>query len=319
MRTTRRPRGSSRRHSRATRSTISSIAVGSPTARRCRASAGSMAGTKRIVRGAADTSLTPGRRRRSAPYTPQVLEISVLGPLEVRRDGTPVPVPGGKSAELLVRLTLDAGELVRTDRLIDEVWPAEVDTRRNTVQSKVTRLRRAFGDPTVVVGRDDGYVLTVDPGHIDAFVVSRDAVASARLLLSGDHRGAADLSASALARFSGTLVPTAGDADWVAPHRVRLSEVRLQLTETHLAARLDLGAGEDVIGDLEAAVARVPLPRSALAAADHRPLPRRAPGRRARGSPASAGGARRRARPRTRSGAPATRAADSRARRRIGR
>ncbi len=46
----------------------------------------------------------------------------MLGPLAVRRDGEPVTVPGGKSAELLVRLALDAGELVRTDRLIDEVW-----------------------------------------------------------------------------------------------------------------------------------------------------------------------------------------------------
>jgi len=182
----------------------------------------------------------------------------VLGPLEVRRDGQPVTVPGGKSAELLVRLALDAGKVVRTDRLIDEVWPTEIDTRRNTVQSKVTRLRRAFGDPNVVVGRDDGYVLTIAPEQVDAFVVSRDAVASARLLLAGDHRSAADLSSSALARFSATLVPIARDADWVAPHRVRLSEVQLQLTETHLSARLDLGGGEDVIGDLEAAVLAFP-------------------------------------------------------------
>ena len=73
----------------------------------------------------------------------------MLGPLEVSRDGEPVPVPGGKTAELLVRLALEAGVAVRADRLIDDLWAdAAVDTRRNTLQSKVARLRRALGDPS---------------------------------------------------------------------------------------------------------------------------------------------------------------------------
>ena len=38
-----------------------------------------------------------------------VFTISVLGPVEVRRDGELVPVPAGKTSELLVRLALDAG------------------------------------------------------------------------------------------------------------------------------------------------------------------------------------------------------------------
>ena len=38
------------------------------------------------------------------------------------------------------------------------------------------------------------------------------------------------------------------------PHRARLEEVRLGLIEDHLAARLDLGAAGDVIGELEALV-----------------------------------------------------------------
>lgn len=181
----------------------------------------------------------------------------MLGPVAARRDGQPVTVPGGKSAELLVRLALDTGTVVRTDRLIDDVWAADPDTRRNTVQSKVTRLRRALGDPTLIVGSTDGYVLAVDAAQIDAFRVADDAVASARLLLNGDLRGAADLSASALARFGGELVPSAGDAEWAAPHRARLDEIRLQLTETHLAAAVDLG-GDDVIGELETAVAAFP-------------------------------------------------------------
>ena len=108
---------------------------------------------------------------------------------------------------------------------IDEVWADEVETKRNTVQSKVTRLRRALGDPTLIVGAADGYRLAVDRDQVDAFVVARDAVASARLLLAGDLRGAADLSASALALSPGEILPTAGDAEWVEPNRARFDEI----------------------------------------------------------------------------------------------
>ena len=47
------------------------------------------------------------------------------------------------------------------------------------------------------------------------------------------------------------MLPAAGD--WAATHRARLEEARATLIETQLAARLQLG--DDVIGDLEAAVA----------------------------------------------------------------
>ena len=43
-------------------------------------------------------------------------------------------------------------------------------------------------------------------------------------------------------------------ADWVIPHRARLEEVRLGLIEDQLAARLELGAAGEVIGELEALV-----------------------------------------------------------------
>ena len=99
----------------------------------------------------------------------------MLGPVRVSRDGRSVTVPGGKSAELLVRLALEGGATVRTERLVDDLWAGAVDTRRNTVQSKVTRLRRALGDPSLVVGSADGYRLDLDPECIDAFVVARDA------------------------------------------------------------------------------------------------------------------------------------------------
>ena len=64
--------------------------------------------------------------------------MAVLGPVEVRRDGVQLPIPGGKATELLIRLALVAGVRVRTERLIDDLWSDEgAVVGRNTLQSKV--------------------------------------------------------------------------------------------------------------------------------------------------------------------------------------
>ena len=75
-----------------------------------------------------------------------MFQISVLGPVEVRDDGQLLSVPGGKTSEVLVHLALEAGMVVRADRLVDDLW-AGAATRPNTLQSKVARLRRALADP----------------------------------------------------------------------------------------------------------------------------------------------------------------------------
>ena len=192
-----------------------------------------------------------------------MLSISVLGPVEVERTGRPVSVPGGKTSELLVRLALEAGVFVRTDRLVDELWAADaVNTRRNTLQSKVAKLRRALGEPSVVIGGDGGYMLDVDPSDVDAFAVLRHTAAAATLLDAGDDRGAADLSASTLKMYRGDVLGGAGTGDWVIPHRARLEEARMKLVEIELSARLRLGAVGDVIGELESAVAAFPFRES---------------------------------------------------------
>jgi predicted ATPase/DNA-binding SARP family transcriptional activator len=179
-----------------------------------------------------------------------VFHISVLGPVEVRRDGQPVPVPGGKTTELLVRLALEAGVFVRVDRLVDDLWAGAL-TNRNTLQAKVARLRRALGEPSLIASGEGSYKLAIEPEAVDALRVLDDATTAALRLDAADHRRAAELSAAALERYRGEVLPSTGD--WAAPHRARLEAARAKLIETRLSARLHLG--EDVIGELEAAVA----------------------------------------------------------------
>jgi predicted ATPase/DNA-binding SARP family transcriptional activator len=201
--------------------------------------------------------------KRGRSYTLDVFQVAVVGPIEVRRDGELVRVPGGKTSDLLVRLALEAGQVVRADRLVDDLWAdGAVNTRRNTLQTKIAKLRRALGDPLVIVSGDGGYKLAVESRDVDALVVLRNVVTASRLLDAGDSRGADDLCASTMKLFSGEILQGAGDGEWVDPHRARLVEARVRLVEIQFSARLRLGDVGDVVGELEAAVVTYPFQES---------------------------------------------------------
>ncbi len=205
--------------------------------------------------------LTPARSGRA--YARDVLTVAVLGALVVTRDGRPVLVPTGKTSELVVRLALESGEHVRADRLVEDLWAGGgVGARRNTLQSKITMLRRALGDPTVVTSRDGGYALAVEPSDVDALAALSATATASGLFEAGDDEGAVDLCASTLRLYRGEVLQAAGDGDWVTPYRARLEEARATLLEIQLGARLRLGEAGDVIGQLEAAVADHPFSES---------------------------------------------------------
>jgi DNA-binding SARP family transcriptional activator len=189
-----------------------------------------------------------------------MLTVGVLGPLEVRRDGRPLPVPSGKTTELLIRLALDAGQAVTAERLIEDLWGDDAAaTARNTLQSKVSQLRRALDDPALVGGGRGGYTLELDAGRVDALEVVGLAAAAAAARRAGDAAAALEAATEALELFRGDVLADAGDGDWLHPHRSRLDEVRLGLLEDRAAARVDLGAGGEVIAELEWLLGQHPL------------------------------------------------------------
>lgn len=180
--------------------------------------------------------------------------MSLLGPVEVVLPHGRQPVPPGRTAELLSRLALDAGALVTTERLIDELWgDAAGPQARNTVQTTVSRLRRVLGDPAAVAGSTAGYRLAVAPADVDALAVVADAARAADARRAGPAAAPAalEICTTALARYRGEPFAGAGDGAWLVAHRVRFDELRLSLVEWQIEARLDLGAGAEVVGRLE--------------------------------------------------------------------
>jgi predicted ATPase/DNA-binding SARP family transcriptional activator len=147
-----------------------------------------------------------------------VLTVAILGPVEVRRDGELLAVPAGRTTEVLVRLAIEAGRPVRAAALIEDLWPGAVGVAPNSLQAKVSKLRRVLGDPGLVSSDGRTYTLHVDPADVDALAVLAEP---------------AD-PVAALAMFRGELLPAAGG--WAGPWRARLEEARLRLTEENAPA-----------------------------------------------------------------------------------
>jgi predicted ATPase/DNA-binding SARP family transcriptional activator len=189
-----------------------------------------------------------------------VITVGVLGPLDVRRDGHRLTVPSGRSTEVLVRLALEAGRVVSAERLIEDLWgAAAAGTGRNTLQSKVSQLRRALGEPDRLSSGHGGYCLQVEPDRVDALRVVSLAATAADARRAGDPAATLEAADQALALFRGDVLADAGDGEWLHPHRTRLEELRLALLEDRAAARVDLGAGGDLVAELEQLTAAHPL------------------------------------------------------------
>jgi DNA-binding SARP family transcriptional activator len=183
------------------------------------------------------------------------LEIRVLGPLEVERDGQPLDVRGAKRRAVLAMLVLHANEVVRTDRLIEDLWgerrPANAQA---ALQNHVFRLRRDIGGD-VLVTKPWGYVLRIDPEAIDLhrFEV---LVAESRSLPARER--AARL-ADALALWRGAALADLAQEEGLAAEIDRLEELRLSALEERIDADLELGGSPELVHELETLVAAHPL------------------------------------------------------------
>jgi DNA-binding SARP family transcriptional activator len=101
---------------------------------------------------------------------PPDVEFCLLGPLAVRRGGTPVPVPRGKQRAVLAALLLNAGRVVSLDELAAALWgPAPPPSAPASVRNYVKRLRHALGETgwSRISTQLHGYLIRADPGELD--------------------------------------------------------------------------------------------------------------------------------------------------------
>jgi DNA-binding SARP family transcriptional activator/tetratricopeptide (TPR) repeat protein len=200
------------------------------------------------------------------------VRFNLLGPLEVRDDGRPVPLGGPQQKAVLAVLLVHANQVVSAERLADQLWDGRPPpTARSLVQGCVAGLRRALAGPPgergpgrsgdLLLTRAPGYVLRPAPGALDLDRFEE-------LVAEADH-AAAQGGASGLTRASGLLREALslwrGPAlDGIRPQvcqaeAARLAERRLVTLEHRIDIDLRLDRHPDLVAELATLVRDHPL------------------------------------------------------------
>jgi DNA-binding SARP family transcriptional activator len=192
------------------------------------------------------------------------IEYRILGPLEVRVDGSLVSIGGPRQRALLAMLLLSANRVVSRDRLIDELLPrAAPDRAEHMLRVQVSRLRGALpadgGGDERLLARAPGYLLRVEPGELDLHSFEALLAEGHGALEDEDFERAADTLSQAESLWTGRPL---ADLEFERFARIdieRLEELRMVAVEDRVEAELALGRQAMLVPELEARVAEHPL------------------------------------------------------------
>jgi DNA-binding SARP family transcriptional activator len=187
------------------------------------------------------------------------IEVRVLGPVEVLRDGCLVPPGGPTTLTLLAGLAVVPDRMVSVDTLIDYVWDAALpDNPRAALHNGISRLRRLLGEGSIeTLGR--GYRLSVDPEGLDSLRFDRHLAAARHDI----GRGRDDAALTALDEAIGLWrEPLLGNVDSPLLHREvvpRLTERYLEAVETRAELYLRRGVPGALLEELAVVARAYPL------------------------------------------------------------
>ncbi|WP_092528552.1 AfsR/SARP family transcriptional regulator [Amycolatopsis arida] len=204
--------------------------------------------------------------------TPDDRDVSftLLGPLEVRKDGRDHAPTAPKILQLLAMLLLRPGKVVPAELIIKELWadnpPRSV---RTTMQTYIWQLRRCIEENGLAADGDEilatkppGYVLHVASAQIDVFAFQRFGQQGRTLLDERRHAEAAAAFRSALGLWWGPPLANVNSGPVLSAYAMDLQEQRRTVQHLRFQAEIEAGMHRDLIGELRSLVATNPLDES---------------------------------------------------------
>ena len=186
----------------------------------------------------------------------------MLGPLEVQTERGWTSVGARKWRTVLAVLLLNPGQVVSTDRLIEEAWPGQPpSTATNLVSVYVHRLRRLIGDADgrILVTRAPGYQILLTPEDLDTQRFAALTAAGSSELSGGDARRAAELLNEALALWRGSALADVPPSALISAEADRLEESRFETQALRMEADLACGRPAQVVADARRLLADHPI------------------------------------------------------------
>lgn len=190
------------------------------------------------------------------------MRIGVLGPLEVEVGSMSRRLGSETQRTLLAALTVHAGSVVSTDRLIDIIWGEDPPASAlRSLRTYIYRLRSALGQNQSgrepIVTRPPGYVL--DPSaltEVDAW--RHEALLSDATETTLDPSSRLHLVDEALSLWRGPAYAEFADEEFARGEALRLDESKRVAAEVRCESLIDLGRHDEAIGELDAIVDRHP-------------------------------------------------------------
>jgi DNA-binding SARP family transcriptional activator len=205
-----------------------------------------------------------GSRQQVCRWGACLMRFGILGPLEVVDDhGHRVGLSARKERALLAILLLHANEVVSADRLVEDLWaggpPA---TAAKGLHVHVSRLRgrlaaAAPGEERLLT-EPSGYRLHVAAGELDSAQFEGLLQRASGLIAAGSSEQAVELLGEALGLWRGAAFSGFEYEQFAQVEIARLSELRVVAVEQRIAAELELGRAELLIGELEQLVREHP-------------------------------------------------------------
>jgi YVTN family beta-propeller protein len=175
--------------------------------------------------------------------------------LEVREGERSLPLGGRKQRTLLAILLLHANEVVSSDALIDGLWGERPPKTAGTaLQVYVSNLRKLLS-PERLETRSPGYLLHIEPEELDLGRFEQLAAQTN----GDDPEASASALTEALTLWRGQPLADFAYDSFAQTEIARLEELRLTATEQRIDAELRLGRDAELVGELEALVAKHPL------------------------------------------------------------
>ena len=180
------------------------------------------------------------------------MDFLILGPLEVTASGRALELGAAKQRALLAVLLLRPNQAVSATRIIDELWgESPIASAAKVVQGYVSGLRKVLG-ADVIVTTAGGYLVRLDPQHLDSARFEALA-AEGQACLQDDPARAGERLREALALWRGRPLEGIVLESVAASEAERLEELRLAVLEHRVEADLALGR-DGLVGELQALV-----------------------------------------------------------------
>ena len=181
-----------------------------------------------------------------------MFEFGLLGPLEVRADGRSVPLGGARPRAVFAVLALHANQPVSAERLAVALWGEDAPPSAvKTVQVYVARLRKALGDPDVLVTTPAGYYLRVRRGELDVEHFERLVGEGREALATGRADDAAATLREALELWRGPPLAELSATPFAPAEITRMEEQHLAAVEVRVEADLAAGRHGELVGELQ--------------------------------------------------------------------